>query len=138
MNLRIPEHLNQSPISTCQNLIMSPSERKGNLRAEIKNLKGDASGRAKLFNINVHEQNLRQVGGQREMSVYGMEGHPNEQNMKARTSTSCMAGQSELICENYLKAPATAGLHDHAFGSFVSSSAGMPLSPLAPNGRGSA
>ena len=63
MDPQIIENMNQSPTSTYQNLIMSPSEQLADSRVAADNLKGGASGRPNLFNVAGHGQNLRRVDG---------------------------------------------------------------------------
>lgn len=85
MNPQIIENMNQSPTSTYQNLIMSPSEQLADSRVAAGytksfNIKGGASGRPNLFNVAGHGQNLGQVDGYG-VNVYGRtsaETRPNE------------------------------------------------------------
>jgi len=141
MNPQIIENMNQSPTSTYQNLIMSPSEQLADsiiikqVRVATGNLKGGASRPPNLFDVTGHGQNLRQVDG------YGgtpAATRPNEWQMRVRTATSCVTGQLEHIGASQSGVPAQLGLHDHGFGSWVSTPSGIPMSPLAPHGRDAA
>ena len=60
---KVPTQNMQSPTSTYQNLIMSPSEQLTDSRVATDNLKGGASRPPKLFDVAGHGQNLRQVDG---------------------------------------------------------------------------